>query len=105
MYIVCISFLSTLSFAGVGGGTSSSSPSFALALLLRISITPPSSISSGQIPGASQRTLSNGGLIFRLGQNTSIRFVSGIFVSLLSLAVSLIRSTTVRMRSRFSVGS
>lgn len=43
--------------------------------------------------------------MLRLGQNTSNKLLKGIFVSLLCLAVALIRSTTVCSRSRFSCGS
>lgn len=61
--------------------------------------------SSSQIPSPSQSTRSNGGFMFKLGQNTSRRLLKGILVSLLSLAVALISSVTVRIRSRFSSGS
>jgi hypothetical protein len=42
--------------------------------------------------------------MFKLGQKTSKRLLSGIFVSLLSFAVARISSVTVRRRSRFSSG-
>src|SRR5882762_655066 len=43
--------------------------------------------------------------MLRLGQNTSKRLLKGILVSLLRYAVALIRSVTVRNKSRFSCGS
>jgi len=43
--------------------------------------------------------------MFKLGQNTSNKLLRGILVSLLAFAVARINSTTVRMRSQFSIGS
>lgn len=57
------------------------------------------------ISSASHSTRSSGGFILRLGQNTRSRLLSGIFVSLLSLAVALMSSVTVLIKSRFSSGS
>lgn len=55
-------------------------------------------------PSASHRTRRSGGDICMLGQNTSNRLLSGIFVILCLFAVSLTRSETVRSTSRFSRG-
>jgi hypothetical protein len=43
--------------------------------------------------------------MFKLGQNTSSRLLSGILVDLLSDAVAMINSVTVRSKSLFSSGS
>jgi hypothetical protein len=65
----------------------------------------PSSYSPSQIPSASQSTLRSGGVIFKLGQNTSNKLLNGIFVSLLLPDVARINSTTVLSKSLFSRGS
>jgi hypothetical protein len=57
------------------------------------------------MPSASHNTRKSGGFMFKLGQNTSKRLLKGILVSLLRLAVALMRSVTVRNKSRFSSGS
>jgi hypothetical protein len=43
--------------------------------------------------------------MFKLGQNTSNKLLSGIFVAVLFCAVALINSVTVRSKSLFSSGS
>jgi hypothetical protein len=58
-----------------------------------------------QIPSPSQSTFKSGGLMLKLGQKRSNKLLKGILVFLLLPAVALIRSTTVRIRSRFSGGS
>jgi hypothetical protein len=58
-----------------------------------------------QMPSHSHNARSSGGVIFRLGQNTKSKLLRGILVSLECLAVDLMSSVTIRMRSRFSSGS
>lgn len=58
-----------------------------------------------QIESASHSTRSRVGLMFKLGQKTRSRFPSGILVSRERAAVTLMSSTTVQSKSRFSAGS
>lgn len=55
-------------------------------------------------PSASHSTRKSGGFMRRLGQKTSKRLLNGIFVTFERAAVALMRSVTVRSKSRFSRG-
>ena len=62
-------------------------------------------VGTSQMVSTSHKARSIGGFMLRLGQKTSNKLLRGIFVSVLCLAVALIRSTTVCSKSRFSCGS